>query len=184
MISSSSSTVAPASPCDHPANGVSPSPSAPGARILERTSRHRFGRARFSPDGKWFAYDSNESGRTEVYARRFPPTSDEWQVSSNGGASPLWSGDGHELYYIGSQSLMAVPIGGGERLNPGTPRALFHVTNQLLASSLSTSGPIGSLICGVTPDGGKFLFRSTSEERTASINVVLNWQSELREAKK
>jgi eukaryotic-like serine/threonine-protein kinase len=138
--------------------------------------------ARFSPDGKWFAYDSNESGRTEVYARRFPPTSDEWQVSSNGGASPLWSGDGHELYYIGSQSLMAVPVGGGERLNPGTPRALFHVTNS--ASSLSTAGSIGSLICGVTPDGGKFLFRSTSDERTASINVVLNWQSELREARK
>lgn len=140
-------------------------------------------RARFSPDGKWFAYDSDESGRSEVYVRRFPPTADEWQVSSNGGASPLWSADGHELYYIGSQSLMAVSIGGGERLNPGTPRLLFRVTNLLLASSLATAGS-KSLICGVTPDGGKFLFRSTSEERMASINVVLNWQGELREAKK
>lgn len=140
------------------------------------------GRPRFSPDGKWFAYESDESGRPEIYVRRFPPTGDEWQVSSDGGAYPLWSVDGRELYYIASQNLMVVPIGGGERLNPGTPRVLFHVPTQLVNPSLFSTGVLGSIIGGVTPDGSRFLFRSTSEERLTSINVVLNWESLLPSA--
>jgi len=141
-------------------------------------------RARFSPDGKWFAYDSNESGRTEVYVRRYPPTVDQWQISSSGGASAAWSADGRELYFIGSGSLMTVAIGGGERLNPGTPRPLFPVSSMLLASTMSTSGPLGALICGVVPDGSRFLFRSVRDERAASLQVVLNWKSLLTEPQK
>lgn len=131
-------------------------------------------RARFSPDGKWFAYDSSESGRSEIYVRRFPPTADQWQVSTEGGTSPFWSADGRELYFVGPESLMSVPIAGGERLNPGTARALFPVQSHWRAGSLLTSGPLGSVVCGVTPDGQKFLFQSTEGDRLASIHVVVN----------
>ncbi len=131
-------------------------------------------RARFSPDGKWFAYDSNESSRSEVYVRRYPPTADQWQVSASGGVSPLWSADGRELYFFGSESIMAVPMGAGDRLNPGTPVSLFRSPSPMFAS-LSTAGPIGMLINGVTRDGQKFLLRSSGEERTPSLNIVMNW---------
>ena len=130
-------------------------------------------RARFSPDGKWFVYDSTESGRSEVYVRRFPPTVDQWQISTDGGSSPFWSADGRELYYVGTESLMAVPISGGERLNPGTARALFPVPSNWRAGALLTSGPLGSMVCGVTPDGSRFLFQSTENDRLAPINVIV-----------
>jgi Tol biopolymer transport system component len=138
-------------------------------------------RARFSPDGKLFAYDSNESGRGEVYVRRFPPTADQWQVSVSGGVSPLWRADGRELYYFGSENVMAVPINVAERLNPGTPFPLFHAPSRLMAASLSAAGPIGMIIPGVTPSGDKFLLRSNADQNRASLNVVLHWQSTLRE---
>ena len=132
-------------------------------------------RARFSPDGKWFAYDSSESGRTEVYVRRFPPTVDQWQISTQGGSSPFWSRDGRELYYVGSHDLMSVPISGGDRLNPGTVRALFPVPSHWRAGALLTSGPLSSMVSGGTPDGTKFLFQSTDNENLATINVILGW---------
>lgn len=132
-------------------------------------------RGRFSPDGKWFAYDSNESGRSEIYVRRFPPTADQWQVSTDGGSAPFWSADGRELYYVGTDNLMAVPIGGGDRLNPGTGQALYAVPNHWRAGSLLSGGPVGSVSGGVTPDGSKFLFQSTDSDRLPSINVITNW---------
>jgi Tol biopolymer transport system component len=134
-------------------------------------------RARFSPDGKWFVYDSTESGRSEVYVRRFPPTVDQWQISTEGGSSPFWSADGQELYYVGTDSLMAVPISGGDRLNPGTARALFPVPSNWRAGALLTSGPLGSMVCGVTPDGTRFLFQSTENDRLAPINVIVGGTS-------
>jgi serine/threonine protein kinase len=132
--------------------------------------------ARLSPNGKWLAYDSNESSRTEVYVRRFPPTADQWQVSVNGGIAPIWRADGRELFYFGSDSVMAVPMDESERLNPRTPVALFRDLNL----SLSAAGPIGSVIHGVTKDGQRFLLRPIAGERFTSLNVVLNWQSALR----
>jgi len=132
-------------------------------------------RPRFSPDGKWFAYDSDESSRTEIYVRSYPPTSDQWQVSASGGISPTWRADGRELFFFGSESIMAAPMGAGGRLNPGTPVPLFHMPSQMLAGLLSTGGAVGIPISGVTSDGQKFLLRSTAEERTPSLNVVMNW---------
>jgi len=132
-------------------------------------------RARFSPDGKWFAYDSNESNRTEVYVRRYPPTADQWQVSARGGISPTWRADGRELFFFGSESIMAAPMGTGDRLNPGTPVSLFHMPSQMLAGSLSNGGATGIPIAGVTRDGQKFLLRSTAEDQAPSLNIVMNW---------
>ena len=72
-------------------------------------------------------------------------------------------------------SVVAVPISGGDRLNPGTGKALFPVPSEWRAGALLTSGPLGSLVCGVTPDGSKFLFQSTENDELATINVVLGW---------
>ena len=130
-------------------------------------------RALLSPDGKWFAYDSNESSRSEVYVRRYPPTADQWQVSASGGLSPLWSADGREVYFFGSDSIMAAPVVEGGRLNPGTPVRLFPSPSQMFAAS--SGGPIATLISGVTRDGQKFLIRSTAEQRAPSLNIVMNW---------
>jgi dipeptidyl aminopeptidase/acylaminoacyl peptidase len=92
---------------------------------------------KFSPDGRWIAYASNESGRYEVYVRSFTPTADQsaagmragkWQVSTNGGAQPRWRRDGKELYYVDpTKTLMAIPVQGGENFEAGIPRPLFEV---------------------------------------------------------
>ena len=82
-----------------------------------------------SPDSRWIAYDSNESGRAEVYVRPFPPgsgRSGKWLVSSNGGFQPRWRGDGGELFYLSAdRRMMAVDVKLVPRFEPGTPRALF-----------------------------------------------------------
>jgi hypothetical protein len=85
--------------------------------------------AKLSPDGRWIAYRSNESGRPEVYVQAFPPGSERWQISNGGGHEPQWSRDGRELFYLGGDQLMAVPIAvraGG--IQADLPRALFRVS--------------------------------------------------------
>ena len=80
----------------------------------------------FSPDGRWFAYVSNESGRSEVYVQSFPQTGGKWLISTAGGAQPQWRGDGKELFYIApDKTLMAVDINAGVSLETSTPKALF-----------------------------------------------------------
>src|SRR6185369_6996672 len=69
--------------------------------------------ASFSPDGRWVAYQSNASMRSEVYIRRYPLSSEQWQISNSGGESPMWSPDGKELYYASGETIMRVTIGGG-----------------------------------------------------------------------
>ena len=82
----------------------------------------------FSPDGRWIAYMSGESGRPEVYVRAFPTGGGRWQVSTAGGSGPRWSRDGRELFYLAAGgSLMAVPVTAGASFEKGTPRELFRV---------------------------------------------------------
>jgi Tol biopolymer transport system component len=82
---------------------------------------------RFSPDGRWVAYQSNESGRPEVYVRPFPSADRKWVVSAEGGVLPVWSRDGRELYYVvpGELTLMAAAIAPGDEFRASAPRALF-----------------------------------------------------------
>jgi len=136
--------------------------------------------ARFSPDGKWVAYDSNVSLRSEVYVRRYPPTAEEWQISSGGGMSPVWSPDGRELFYTAGDAIMRVPIGGGPALAPGTPAVLFKIPGHRAAPSFSGSVSRPA-ISGISPDGQRFLFRLNTEQEMPSLNVVLNWRGVLRE---
>jgi len=137
------------------------------------------GGASFSPDGRWVAYHSNASMRNEVYVRRYPVGSEQWQISNAGGESPLWSRDGKELYFVAGDTVMRVPIGGGASLNPGTPTPLLRIPGHHTAPRLSgsVSRPV---ISGITPDKQHFLFRLGTEQGLPSINVVLNWQKALQ----
>jgi len=137
------------------------------------------GGASFSPDGRWVAYHSNASMRNEVYVRRYPLGSEQWQISNAGGESPLWSRDGKELYFVAGDTVMRVPIGGGASLNAGTPAPLFRIPGHHTAPRLSgsVSRPV---IRGITPDKQHFLFRLGTEQGLPLINVVLNWQKALQ----
>jgi dipeptidyl aminopeptidase/acylaminoacyl peptidase len=128
--------------------------------------------ARFSPDGQWIAYQSNESGRIEVYAQPFvpgaPAAGGKQQLSTNGGKAPRWRRDGRELYYVAADGkLMAVAITQGAELHAGTPRPLFA------PSGFQVNADRGYTL---TSDGQRFLFVTNAEPaRVPPFTVLLNW---------
>ncbi len=132
---------------------------------------------RFSPDGKWVAYQSNETGRYEVYVRTFSPQEPggggKWQVSVDGGVEPRWRKDGKELFFHApDRKLMAVEVKAGARFQAGVPRPLFQTRIQQSAS-------IGRY--AVTADGRRFLIVSEVEEAFGEpATVLLNWTAGLK----
>jgi dipeptidyl aminopeptidase/acylaminoacyl peptidase len=131
-----------------------------------------------SPDGKWIAYDSNESGRIEVFVRPFPNVDGgRWQVSSEGGAYPFWARSGQELFYIGAdvqRPLMRVALQPGAGFNYGKPERLFD-----WAPYYATTGRT----IDISPDGKRFLtVKALTNSSTArpSITVVSHWFDEVR----
>ena len=150
------------------------------SRKPQESLRTRFteDRGRFSPDGKWLAYHSSESGRDEIYIRRFPPLppGGRWQISTLGGIEAQWRGDGKELFYTTPQDparIMAVDIVvKNGSIEPGIPHPLFEVRL-----------PIGVLRNRwlVTPDGKKFPAIVPPEQKAANgLAVILNWPSLLK----
>jgi serine/threonine protein kinase/dipeptidyl aminopeptidase/acylaminoacyl peptidase len=137
--------------------------------------------ARFSPDSRWIAYMSDESGKKEVYVRPFPAASGgKWMVSKGGGTQPLWRRDGKELFYISADSkLMAVEVAAASgTFQAGIPKALF-------AATLAGGGIVANdTRYDVTADGKKFLINSLPTETTSAppspLTVVLNWQAGLK----
>jgi hypothetical protein len=129
--------------------------------------------AAFSPDGKWMAYHSTESGRWEVYVTPFPGPGRKWQVSTEGGAWAKWTEDGKELFYHGlNGQLMAVEVevdGQDDAFVVGAAEALF------------TIGKLGGFyIYAPTRDGQRFLIvRPEREEDASPLTLVLNWEAEL-----
>ncbi len=121
---------------------------------------------RFSPDGRWIAYGSNESGRFDVYVRPFPTGAGTWQVSTAGGGLPVWRGDGKELFFLGLDSkLMAVPVEAGAKFHAGAPVALFAV---------QTAG--GGTSFDVSPDGQRFLVKSpVSDVASPPLDLFVHW---------
>jgi Tol biopolymer transport system component/predicted Ser/Thr protein kinase len=127
----------------------------------------------FSPDTRFVAYQSNESGRFEIYVQSFPVASGKWQVSSSGGNDPSWRADGKELYYRSAdQKLMAVDIQVGERFQAGIPRPLFTARVQ--------PGPARNKYYVASADGKRFLLVAPlGRESLIPTTVVLNWHAEL-----
>jgi Tol biopolymer transport system component/predicted Ser/Thr protein kinase len=135
----------------------------------------QFGETRpvFSPDGKWIAYQSNESGRAEIYVQNFPGPGGKWQVSTAGGVEPAWRADGKELFFGGlDQKIMAVEIQAGETFEAGVPRALFRATIQPVRNVRSHYL--------VSADGQRFLLLAPlGRESMVPTTVVVNWNAGL-----
>jgi eukaryotic-like serine/threonine-protein kinase len=137
--------------------------------------------ARFSPDGRWLAYTSNESGRLEVYVRPFPRTEGVARlVSLDGGSDPVWAPDGKALYYLGASGhVMEVPVTPAVTFAPGRPKALFRFAGIYRTSATGTAYDIH-------PDGKRFIMVSEADEQSAAsspqqVHVVLNWFEELKQ---
>lgn len=127
--------------------------------------------ARLSPDGRWLAYGSNESGSNEIIVRSFPASGDRRQVSVGGGTQPAWRGDGRELFYISPDGrVMAVDIRTEPRFEAGTPRALFQTRILPLVEARNNYD--------VTADGQRFLVNSRRpEDASLPVTVVVPWVS-------
>ncbi len=134
-----------------------------------QTPFHEWG-AVFSPDSRWIAYVSNESGRDEVYLQAFPGPSEKRQVSTDGGSEPLWARTGRELFYRDGRKLLAVPISTSPEFKVGRPRPLFEAAYDL-------GLPLGHTNYDVTADGQRFLMIQTRQPESASkhINVRQDW---------
>ena len=141
------------------------------------------GRGQFSPDGKWVAYTSDESGRNDVYVERFPASGDKLPVSNKGGDWVRWRQDGREMFYIAAdRKLMSVDVlTTSGSLEFGTPRALFTIP-----FTQSSSGNLEPYAYDVRPDGQRFLAMVPVGDAATSplMTVILNWQAELSTAKK
>jgi eukaryotic-like serine/threonine-protein kinase len=138
--------------------------------------------AEVSPDGHWLAYQSNESGRHEIYVRPFPNVNaGKRQVSTSGGTQPLWARNGRELFYASMGALMRVPLTMGSTFEPGT-------VTKLLDGPYLLAPPLGlglGRMYDVSPDGRRFLMikeSSTSHEPAASARIIFvqNWFEELK----
>jgi hypothetical protein len=136
--------------------------------------------AQFSPDGRFVAYQSDESGRFEIYVQTFPPSASKWQISRGGGAHARWRRDGKELYFIGpEEKLMAVDVKiEGGRLSSGTPVPLFDIHPAM------SSGPVTAYVqYDVMPDGGRFVVATLSAPQPRPLTVVLNLDGDAEEMK-
>jgi dipeptidyl aminopeptidase/acylaminoacyl peptidase len=137
----------------------------------------------FSPNGRWLAYASNESGRFEVYVQPYPGPGVRQQVSVKGGTGPAWSRDGRELFFTDAQTvggqatltrMMAVPVTPGPTLTFGTPRQLFEGRYGATAAIRSYD---------VTADGRRFLMVQQKERPALAVSAMILVQNWLEEVK-
>jgi serine/threonine protein kinase len=134
---------------------------------LQEASSHSHIDAQFSPDGRWLAYVSDESGRAEVYVQGFPPGGGKWQISNGGGDQPRWRRDVKELFYLTeNKKLMSVKIKTGAVFEATLPALLFETR---------------MLDYDVAADGQKILVNSVKEAVDSPVTIVLNWTVGLRQ---
>ena len=127
---------------------------------LRGTAAERGGR--ISPDGRWLAYYSNETGQYEVYVQSFPEPGRKVRVSLNGGMSPRWADGGRQLEYFSGGALIAVPVKEGEEFQPGSPRKLYTVPRDVTGGT--TVG-----------DGSRTLVSIATSRRPLDIRLILDW---------
>jgi Tol biopolymer transport system component len=128
------------------------------------------GSGRFSPDDRWVAYESNDSGQSEIYVQAFPQPREKYPVSAGGGRFPAWSADGRELYYVSNdRMLMAVAVhAAGGVLEAARPRELFRVPATLAGAPYE-----------VSRDDRRFLTSVTVTD-SQPLNVIVNWPALLK----
>src|SRR5262249_22305576 len=124
-----------------------------------------------SPDGRWIAYCSDEAGRDEIYVQPYPGPGGKIQVSTEGGAEPVWARSGRELFYRQGDKMMAVEVTTHPSFSASTPRVLFE--------GRFTRGHRGHTNYDVSPDGSRFLMIQGQESGASPIHVVLDWSAEL-----
>ena len=127
----------------------------------------------FSPDGRWIAYSSNESGTDEIYVQPYPPTGRRWRVSRNGGEEPLWTRGGTELVYRSGQEWWSVRVAAAPQFSVGEPQ-------------LAAQGPyinVAGVEYAVSPDGEKLYLEApvTGPPTTNRLTVVTNWFTMLKD---
>ena len=145
-----------------------------GGKTASRLIKDAFAKdeVRISPDGRWVVYDSDQSGKWEVYVASFPSFTNRHQVSAGRGVQPRWRRDGRELFYLSSDGkMMALDVKAGSGLETGTPKALFQTTAE----------PNGTVhVYAVSGDGQTFYVRERIANSTAEqISVVVNWPAVL-----
>jgi len=128
-----------------------------------------------SPDGRWLAYQSDQSGRNEIYVSQFPGPGGKWPISNDGGTEAVWARNGRELFYRRGDAMMAVSVETKAGFVASKPKVLFNGNYE--------PGPYAfSANYDVSPDGQRFLMLKTGERPAApaQVNIVLNWSDELR----
>jgi Tol biopolymer transport system component len=130
----------------------------------------------FSPDGRWLAYVSNESGRPEIYVQPYPGPGGKWQVSTGGGAEPLWSRSGREIFYRQGNRMLSVSVSTANGFAAGNPAVLFE------REYASVPFPATGVAYDVSADGQRFLMVKEVEQSAApvQIQVIVNWFEELK----
>jgi Tol biopolymer transport system component len=144
---------------------------ADGSRVPFLTTRSNQSNGMISPDGRWAAYASDESGNFEIYVTTFPAAAGKWQVSRGGGTEPRWRADGKEIFYIGPKSMLtAVPVTAtADSFSTGNPAPLFQIHGRASISSTDI------FTYDVTKDGQRFLVnRYVKPERIEPLTVVLH----------
>jgi dipeptidyl aminopeptidase/acylaminoacyl peptidase len=137
------------------------------------TTEFREEGARFSPDSRWIAYFSDESGRPEVYVRDFSegpaPSKGKWQISTDGGNSVFWRADGRELYYAYDRVVSVPVLPSANEFRAGPPKVLFEMPDE-------------GFFYGPNPDGSRFLLNVPTNDKSEvpAITLILNWQAGLK----
>ena len=145
--------------------------------------------AQFSPNGRYVAYNSNETGKEEIYVQTFPQQTGRWeiyatsfpdarikrQVTTAGGEQPRWNGNGKELFYLSpDEKVMAVPVTTGEKFESGNPVALFQATPRQPITNAEL------FVYDVSRDGQRFLINTPVKQTEATpMSVILNWPAKV-----
>jgi serine/threonine protein kinase len=142
---------------------------------------YNVGEGQFSPDGRWMAYSSDESGKPEVYVTRFPGAGTKWQISQAGGTNPRWRRDGKELFYLAPDAdLMSAEVdGSGPIFQVGALRRLFHVLLKTGASRLDLNPTNEQIGYDAAPDGKWFVANAPPLGSPPPITLITNWTPEL-----
>jgi Tol biopolymer transport system component len=131
--------------------------------------------AQFSPDGRWFAYASNETGNWEIYVSSFPIGNGKWLVSAGGGQEPRWRHDGKELFFLSADGrMMAMKVTTDASFKASSPVPLFQTHRRQAVSAMDLFS------YDVSGDGQRFLILTKVEEaKAAPLSILLNWVSEM-----